>query len=312
MKFLVYGAGVIGSIFAAKLAAAGFGVTVLARGRRYEEIAENGIILKEVFSKNTQTAKVGLTDRLLPSDVYDFILVAMQKAQAYEILPYLAQNGSKNIVFIVNNPSGFEEWKNAVGAKRLMIGFPSAGGERKDGVVNCFIGRGLTRAFQTTTFGEYGGKKTDRLSALVCAFNKAGIPSVTNGNMDAWLKTHAAVVTSIANALYMYRSDNYRLARDKGTVRLMVRGIKEGLKAIEALGYKITPFKLSYFKLPGSIIAGIFKIVMNTKIAEFAMAKHTIAAKGEMILLQKEFDELIRKSAVDTPAVNMLKVSVTE
>jgi 2-dehydropantoate 2-reductase len=310
MRFLVYGAGVIGSIFAAKLALAGFDVTVLARGRRYEEIAENGIVLKEVYSKKTLTAKVSLIDRLGPDDIYDYILVAMQKAQASEVLNNLAQNGSPNIVFIVNNPSGFEEWVNAVGAKRLMIGFPSAGGERKDGTVHCFIGRGLTRIFQTTTFGEYCSKRTERLSSLISAFNKAGIPSVINGNMDAWLKTHAAVVTSIANALYKHGSDNFSLARDTGTIRLMVRGIKEGFKVIEALGYNITPLKLCYFKLPGFIIAGIFQIVMNTRIAEFAMAKHTITARSEMVLLQKEFDELIRKSHVETPAINMLNKSV--
>ena len=45
MRILVYGAGVIGSIFAGKLAASGEDVTVLARGKRLEELRQNGIVL---------------------------------------------------------------------------------------------------------------------------------------------------------------------------------------------------------------------------------------------------------------------------
>jgi len=45
MKILVYGAGVIGSIFAGKLAKNGYDITVLARGNRLNELNEKGIIL---------------------------------------------------------------------------------------------------------------------------------------------------------------------------------------------------------------------------------------------------------------------------
>ncbi len=40
MKILIYGAGVIGSLFAAKLFFSGQDVTVLARGKRFEEISK--------------------------------------------------------------------------------------------------------------------------------------------------------------------------------------------------------------------------------------------------------------------------------
>lgn len=37
---------------------------------------------------------------------------------------------------------------------------------------------------------------------------KAGIPSVFCSDMDAWQKTHVAVITNIANALYGIKCDN--------------------------------------------------------------------------------------------------------
>lgn len=45
MRILIYGAGVISSIFAGMLAASGKDVTVLARGKRLEELRQNGIVL---------------------------------------------------------------------------------------------------------------------------------------------------------------------------------------------------------------------------------------------------------------------------
>lgn len=185
----------------------------------------------------------------------------------------------------------------------MIIGFPADGGELKDGVVNYFIGRGIARVFQTTTFGELDGKATPRLTDLVKAFNKSHIPSVTNSNMEAWQKTHVALVTSIANALYIHTSNNYALSKSTEDIKLMIQGIKEGFQVIEGLGYKVTPYKLQYFKLPVWSLAFIFKVIMSTKIAEVTMSKHTIVAHNEMSVLQEEFDELIKKSNRATPCM---------
>jgi hypothetical protein len=37
------------------------------------------------------------------------------------------------------------------------------------------------------------------------------------------------------------------------------------------------------------------------------MAKHTVAAKPEMQALQREFDRLIQKSGMETPAIDRLR-----
>ena len=53
-RILVIGAGVNGSVCAASLHKAGINVTILARGRRYEELRNEGIILE----KNGQKLKI--------------------------------------------------------------------------------------------------------------------------------------------------------------------------------------------------------------------------------------------------------------
>jgi 2-dehydropantoate 2-reductase len=142
MRILIYGAGVIGSIFAGKLAASGHDITMLARGRRAEELREHMLSLSVPGAGRTDTVWVNVTERLAPDDLYDYIIVAMQRTQVDEILPILAENHSKNIVFVVNTAGGYDRWAQAVGSDRPMLGFPSVGGERIDGEVVYFIGKG--------------------------------------------------------------------------------------------------------------------------------------------------------------------------
>ncbi len=307
MRILIYGAGVIGSIFAGKLAIAGNDVTVLARGNRLTELKNEGVVLVNPKTMKVEQAAVHVIDTLLPNDNYDYIIVTMQTTQVDSVLPILSKNCSKNIVFIVNKASGYEEWAAAVGKDRLLIGFPSAGGERKNAKVYYFVGKGILRAFQTTTFGEYCGEKSERVKTLIQIFNRAKIPAVFNKNMDAWQKTHVALVTNIANALYGFDCDNFKLGRSYKDVKQMLRGIQEGRQVLRKIGINPTPKKLFWLDIQASILAIFFSIFMRTTLAETTMAKHCVTAKSEMVCLQQEFDVLIKKSGVDAPAISNLK-----
>ncbi|WP_160672650.1 ketopantoate reductase family protein [Clostridium sp. C8-1-8] len=295
MKILIYGSGVIGSIFGGKLALSGIDITMLARGKRYEEINRDGIILKNAINGKVERVKVSVINKLEENDIYDFIIVAVQITQLDSILPVLAKNKSSNIVFVVNNPYGYEKYVDYVGSDRVIIGFPSAGGERKDGIVSYFIGKGVAKVFQATTFGEIDGADTIRLERLLNIFRKAGFSPSKNNNMLSWQRTHVAVVVPIGKALYRFNSNNYHLAKSPRTLKNMILAIRECFKALNKIGVEVTPKKLNFFYMPCFILVPIFSVVMSTKIAEFSMAKHTIVAKDEMETLEKVFMEIVRK-----------------
>lgn len=295
IKVLIYGAGVIGSIFAGKLANIGVQITVLAREKRYKELKNNGLILKNALRNREERIPVSVICELKEEDIYDYIILAVQNTQVQDILPILSKNKSKNIVFVVNNPCGYDEYINAVGYERIMIGFPAAGGERKDGIVEYFIGRGAAKLFQATTFGEINGKKTKRLSILLQLFRKAGFSPSHNKDMLNWQKTHVAVVVPIGKALYKFNSNNYELARAPKALEDMILQVREGFKSLKRSGGKVNPFKLNFFYMPCFILVPIFAIFMNTKIAEFAMAKHTVVAREEMEALEKIFIEMLNR-----------------
>ena len=312
MKVLVYGAGVIGSVFAAKLSLSGNDVTVLARGKRLEEIRRDGIVLCRYGSRRRETVRTKVIERLPSEERYDYIFVAMQRTQVDSVLEDLARNGSENIVFVVNTAAGYARWRDALGAGRLMIGFPSAGGERLSGCVRYFVGHGPARLFQTTTFGDISGKQTRRLANLIRLFRRAKIPCVGCADMDAWQKSHVAMVTSIANALYGHDCDNRRLAASRTDVRTMVLGVQEGFAVLNKIGLRIMPPKLAVWRLPAGMLTPLVRRFMGTRLAELVLARHCVSARAEMVLLQDEFDRLIRRSGLATPNIDQLRKNLLQ
>lgn len=129
-RILVMGAGVNGSVCAAALHRAGSDVTVLARGKRLEEL-QGGIEIEDPLKGTRTVTHVPVVDRLASEDIYEYVLVVVRKNQVRDLLPVLAQNQSQSVVFMVNTASGPDEWIAALGAKRVMLGFAVAGGQAR-------------------------------------------------------------------------------------------------------------------------------------------------------------------------------------
>ena len=75
MRVLIYGAGVIGSLYGALLSEAGYEVSLYARGRRLQSLRKNGLLYKE--GGTVRTAEVNVLGRLEPTDRYDFVLLTV-------------------------------------------------------------------------------------------------------------------------------------------------------------------------------------------------------------------------------------------
>lgn len=69
--------------------------------------------------------------------------------------------------------AGYDEWNKKLGDGRLIPAFPGAGGVIVDGILDA----GLTPAIiQKTTFGEIGGKRSERIGILESVFIRAKTP----------------------------------------------------------------------------------------------------------------------------------------
>jgi 2-dehydropantoate 2-reductase len=309
MKILVFGAGVLGSLYAGCLAANGENVTILARGQRFIEIQQNGIMLENFNSGARVEIPVRVIEQLSPEEAFDLAIVLVRKNQLASVLPSLAANRHiPSILFMVNSAEGPEKLVEALGRERVLLGFPGAGGERAGALVRYHV---VSRGTQPTTLGELDGTTTPRLRQILDMLSSAGFPVAACNNMPAWLKTHVALVSPIANALYLAGGDNYRLAKTQDGVILMVRAIREGLDVLRALNVPITPIHFNVLRwVPEVILVKIMQRVLSTSRAELVMARHANSARDEMQQLATEFMTLARSSNVSTPALDQLALYI--
>lgn len=304
MRILVYGAGNIGSLYAALLTESGQDTSILARGRRLTEIREHGIRLEDVATKKRTTVHVKAVSRLDATDEYDVVLVVLPRNRVAEVLPALAENrGTPSVVFFGNNAAGSSEMTEALGRDRVLLGFPGAGAINHDGTLRYLI---LSPREQPTTLGELDGTRSLRVQALADALEGAGFPASISPNMDAWLKTHAAEICPTANALYMAGGDVHGLARSREAMALMLRAVKEGHRVLSALGIPVTPRIHSVFKwLPETVLLFLARRALVDEAAEIKIG-HAMDARDEMRTLAAEFRELVRESSVPTPSIDVL------
>ncbi len=130
MNILVYGAGVIGSVYAARLQEAGYNVSLLARGQRAVSLRTQGILLEDTSTGHRTTTRVSIVDHLAPTDSYDVVIVTVRLDQLTSILPVLAANHQiPTLLFMLNNPDGMQRLE-MLEPHRVLLGFPSIGGSR--------------------------------------------------------------------------------------------------------------------------------------------------------------------------------------
>jgi 2-dehydropantoate 2-reductase len=169
MKILVYGAGVIGTLYAARLQQAGHEVTVLSCGPRMRDIERHGLVLEDVRTGTQSVTRVTVVAQLLPGDRFDLALITVRRDQLSPVVSALASNaGIPTLLFLLNNPSGSPALVNALGTSRVLLGFPGAGGAIEGHVVRYVI-----IAQQPTTIGEPSGSRTPRLQHLLETFRAA-------------------------------------------------------------------------------------------------------------------------------------------
>ena len=79
MRILIYGAGVIGSLYAVLFAEAGYDTSIYARGKRLEALRNNGLLYKK--NQEVIKAEIKIRGELANDDIYDFILLTVRREQ---------------------------------------------------------------------------------------------------------------------------------------------------------------------------------------------------------------------------------------
>jgi 2-dehydropantoate 2-reductase len=311
MKTLFFGAGPLGSVYAHLLHKSGADVTVLTRGERYDYIKENGLVLLNEITGQKDSSLVKVANRLKPEDEYDLVIVLIRKNKLLPVFEILAaSSGIKNILFMGNNALGFNEYVKHLPAEKVLFGFPGAGGGVHEQVVHYADREKPKGKRRAVTIGEIDGRNRERTLAIKSMFKSAGVPVDLTPDINGWLKYHVAMVSPLVCALYKHHCDNYQVAQDKETLRVLVRAAKEGGRVLRELGFsKRQPFEFNLFYwLPEFMSMKALKRLLESKFAEVAFAMHAKSARDEMKDLAREFQELTTKTSVDTPNIDKLEI----
>jgi 2-dehydropantoate 2-reductase len=295
MRILVFGAGVQGSYLAHTLVRGSNDVTVLARGKRAEQLKKHGLVIRHYFQHKNTIDEVKVIHELQPDDLYDLIFVVMKYNDFPSVLPILAENQSKNIVLVGNNADahGMQnilQEKSAM-TKSVTFGFQLNGGLREEsGRIICLRGGGQL------LLGSLDGEITIK-PLLETAFKHVKFKLAYHDDIDAWLKSHIVTIVALSSVGYLYDGDLKKVSKDKKLLKQAISVMDEGFQILEILGYTITPANQVNFirKHRQSVYYGL-KIMHKLPFMKLMNGSYS-----EIAALFDSFDKLKQQLNIRTP-----------
>ncbi len=305
MNIAVIGAGAIGGHIAARLAAAGESVMVVARGAHLKAIRERGLVLKE--NGEEIVARVEATDQIVEASGADLVVLAVKAHQLAPIAADVAaivtpattvmttQNGIPWWYFFKHggahegvrlesvDPGGVIANHLPIDAVVAAISYQAAEIE-SPGIIRHIEGHRLPLA-------EIDGQKTARITALSELFTKAGFksPALSDVRAEIWMKLWGNLTFNPVSALTHATLED--ICRFPPTRALAAAMMREAQGVGEAFGVR---FRLSVEKrIAGAESIGAHKTSMLQDI-EHGRATEIDALLGSVI-------ELARLANVATP-----------
>ena len=285
MRILIYGAGVIGSLYATLFAEAGYDTSIYARGKRLEFLKKNGLLYKK--NQNIRRAKATILGELSDNDAYDFILLTVRENQLYEALAELKNNKSNTIVTMVNSLDSYKKWEDIVGKGRILPAFPGAGGSiNNDGILDAAL---TPRMIQPTTFAEISGNKSEKTKQFSKILRHAHIPYQKVVDMHMWQLCHLAMVVPIADAYYEADCPE-RAGRDWKTMKKTARRLKRNFTFLRKQKGKLSPWKMNIFRFVSlPFLTIMLAVTFGSSFGDKFMYQHAMKAPDEMRELHKQF-----------------------
>ncbi len=265
MKILMFGRGVIASLYGWALEKAGHSVEFYVRPGR---IAEHGSTLDLRFSdarKKLQGApveeiwKMRLREDLPVDHDYELIVLSVQHYRFAEAAAFLGPRASRATVLVFNN-FWTEPQAAAAGlpADQLAWGFPMAGGGfDADDVLKGAL-------FSRVQFGTFGTNPTAREAAVRRLFREAGFGIGEQRDFRGWLWIHFVVNAGLLSQVLKAGSFP-RLMGSADQMKDVILSVRELLPLVTARGIDLEKHfaDVALFRLPAWIAGMAFKMALK-------------------------------------------------
>ncbi len=276
LRILVFGAGVIGTVYGYALAQAGVDVTHYVRPGKKQSL-EKGISLRLLDGRLKQPQETSMlykpkvVETLSPADDYDFYIVSVRHYQLDSLLPILKANiGKADVLFFNGNWAGFETIDGMLPRARYLWGFPVAGGGyTPEGVLNAAL-------LDEVRLGEIDGRPTLRLERLKGMFEQARLKVDIQQNIQHWLWVHFAINSGVIGAAFK-AGGAAQLLNGISRLRDAILAGRDALAVCTARGVDVRAFEdAQAFYQPAWLGAVAVWLMMKTnKPARKIMETHT-------------------------------------
>ncbi len=196
MRFVVYGAGAVGGVIAARLHLGGEDVQVVARGDHLAAIRRDGLRL--VTADDEQVVRLPAADRLADLDVGSdtAVLVAVKSHQTGAVVQDLARSTPVDVTLVsaqngVANEAVLQRARAHVVGMVVML--PSS--HLEPGVVV----QGSSGVPGLLDVGRYPSGTSERAEAVSAGLRAGGFESVVRPDIMAW--KHRKLVLNLGNAV---------------------------------------------------------------------------------------------------------------
>ena len=306
MRILVYGAGVLGCELAHALIQNKKNVvTLLARGEWKEMIDQKGLTIRHWVQRKTTVDRVQTIDTLAPDDCYDLVFVVMQAGQLPQVLPILKENKSSYFVFVGNDPQAkqvLEAMQRP--ADKVTFGFQNTAGRREhDRVVSVYASAGMTVGGATAPLS--GAFRT----RLKTAFDGVKYRLSFYGDMDEWLKCHAAFILPICYVCYACNGDLRRATKQqRGAI---LDAAYEACEMLKAIGIPVNDADNTENFKPGTAgrrqMEAMLFVMAKTPLGRLCASDHAMHAVGEMHYLDDAFEAMRKQAGTAMPMWEKLR-----
>ncbi|MEC9341896.1 MAG: 2-dehydropantoate 2-reductase [Pseudomonadota bacterium] len=183
MRFIICGAGGLGSVIGGMLAKSGQDVTLVGRQRHMDAIKANGLKISGIYGDHVVKENLTCVTHPDQSDGEFDLMILLTKGKDTNTALAEAENIKHRVKAVCSfqNGVGKEETLRAWAGADKVIGASTIEGGQLMGPGHAMAG--LTTP-TTAYFGELGGGITPRIEAITEAFNGAGFGSKSVENID--------------------------------------------------------------------------------------------------------------------------------
>jgi 2-dehydropantoate 2-reductase len=227
MKFVILGAGALGTIIAAYLARSGEDVTLIARGARAKDLVAHGVT---VTGLDDFTTAIEIADDPALVTSADVLILAVKTYDTAAAIASVSHMAVGSVFSIQNGVMKNDQLAADFGQDRVLGSICMIGGAiLPDGRANYIMGN-------ATLIGELSGDASARTDDIVRCFTGAKLNSAVADNIlsEEWTKFVGWLGLSALAVLT--RQETWKFLADENSARIAARIVREAAQLPQHLG----------------------------------------------------------------------------